>query len=361
MLQNCNVLRLNMFAARSKRSSTSSVDLEKFKKTKAEIDPAVEYLNSIDCFCTSDAKDKIEVLGITSYSLRKGGPNEKICERVVNYMKDLDVAKLIVKILTSVARNPEKNACESHSNTCLLMQHLLITINPIRLITVVRSDLVKNGVIHPLLDDLDSCNPNTKDPMQQVRILRNIYGLGNLSSPRIDTPSIIPAYRAARAVDILMKFIEADNEFIKIESLRTLATIVNEKEGDRLATNGGCIATIVDMIVKAADTDDRKYMYKFKLDEKTEQTFGVYVYELAVGLNNLSSNDANKNAIIRHDGLPALSMLLRPDNPSIASTSEKRNAVEALWKMSFLDECKADIKTHLTKTDSTAYEGRSFH
>ncbi len=340
----------NMFFAKSKQTTTQ-VKLNKlFEKTKTKIDPKLEYLISIDDYCTRDARDAIHALMLTCYSLRKGGPNEKICRRVVNYMRERDITKLIVKILESVAKNHEKIACESHEWTCLLIKHLLVTINPIRLNKDIRSDLVKNGIIQSLLDDLDSCDPNTKDPMQQVRILSNIYRLRNLSDPRIDTPSIIPLFRAARAVDILMKFVKVENKMIKIRSLLTLAAIVNEKEGDRLATNGECIETIVDVLVKAADTDDREYKSKVQIDSDTEKTFRVSVRALAEGLNNLSSNDANKKLIIRHGGLPALSMLL-VGLPALSMllgsdtkrTSEKQNAVEALWKMSFLDECKTDI------------------
>ncbi len=347
-----------MCAAKSKQPTTP-VDLDKlFKETKAAIRPKLEYLNSIDDYCTSDAIDAISDLVILVSELGEGESFERICERVVNYMRERDIAKLIVKILKSVAKNPEKSACESRVMTGVLIQHLLKTIHPIELRKDIRSDLVKKGIIRPILDDLDSCDPNTKDPRQEVRILLDIYRLRNLSNPLLDTPSIIPAFRAARAVDILMKFVKVDNEFMKINSLMALATIVNEKEGDRLATSGGCIEAIVDMLVKAADTEDHRYVYKVTVDEDEEEKFSIRVWLLAEGLNNLSSNDENKKAIILHGGLPALSMILKPDN---TITLEKQNAVEALWKMSFLDECKADIVTHLTFTDSIAYEGRSFH
>ncbi len=336
--------------AESKQSMTSG-DLNKlYEKTKTAIDQQLKYLNSIDDYCTSDAADAIAVL----VKVGKGIPNERICERVVKYMRERQLPKLIVKILKSVAKKPDESACLSRYRTSLLMQHLLLTIDPVKLKKEVRSDLEKNGVIHPLLDDLNSCNPNTKNPMQQVRILHNIYRLRNLSHPDIDTPSIIPKFRAAHAVDILMKFVEVDNEFIQITSLRTLATIVNEKEGNRLATSGGCIEAIVYMLVKSVDAKDRGYWYKIKIDEQTEKTFHFAVWALAEGLNNLSSNDANKKAIIRHGGLPALSMILRPGN---TRRLERQNVVETLSKMSFLDECKTEIVTHLTHTDSVAYEG----
>ena len=351
-----------MCAAKSEKS-TAPVDLDKlFEATKAKIGPKLEYLNSIDDYCTSDARDAIRVLEIASYSLRKGGPNEKICERVVKYMKQLGIAKLIVKILTSVATNPEKIAYESYELTCLLKERLLVTIDSIALSRDIRLDLVKNGVINPLLDDLNSCDPNTKDPRQQVRILRSIYGLRNLSYPHIDIPSIIPAFRAARAVDILMKFIEVEDEFIKIRSLIGLASIMNEEEGNRLATSKGCIATMVRMLVEATDTNGREYSSKIKIDEETQRGFVSYVYVLAEGLNNLSSNNENKKAIIQHGGLPALSMLLRPTNMARKFESlEMQNAVGTLWKMSFLDECQKNIVTHLTFSDSTAFEGRALH
>ena len=128
-------------------------------------------------------------------------------------------------------------------------------------------ELIKCGVIPALLNDLDSWDPDTDDPRQRIRITRSLFRLHNL----VSTDKAIPIYRAAKAVDILMKFAQAKNVMTKIDSLHVLACIINEKESELLVATTECIATIVEMHQKAAESKDKEYtLWKFVAENHTE-------------------------------------------------------------------------------------------
>ncbi|XP_072016552.1 uncharacterized protein [Amphiura filiformis] len=76
---------------------------------------------------------------------------------------------------------------------------------------------------------------------------------------------------------------------------------------------------------------------------------------LCEGLNNLSSNDINKSAIIKHGGIPVLASVIRLKFKK--EKEAKQEAVEALWKLAFIESNVEIILTHLTFADTAALEG----
>ena len=211
-----------------------------------------------------------------------------------------------------------------------------------------RVEFVKCGVIRSLLKDLDSCDPNTDSPRQRIRITDSLFRLHNL----VCTEKVIPIYRAGKAVDILMKFARAENVMTTIDSLLVLACIVNETESQHLAATRGCIGAMVEMLRKASESKERKYIFVIKLDG-TEKNFNTGMLSITKGIGDLATNDANKEAIVQHGGVPALSAILRPDYKEEA----RQAAAEALWKLTFLEINLDVILTHLTYTDEIALQG----
>ena len=277
-----------------------------------------------------------------------------MCGRLVDYMLEQGLGQLIVKMLISLTSITGKSAFEFRY---LVQRTIGVLAFEIEKESVQRAklELVECGVIRAILKDLDSCDPNTDDARQRIRITTSLFRLHNL----VDTNKVIPIYRAAKAVDILMKFAKAENVMTKIDSLHVLACIINETESKLLSATTECFATIVEMHQKAAESTEKNYTFTIKLDDtqQTEKRFSSTLLTLTTGIVNLATNDANKEAIVQHGGVPALVAILRPE----FNEEERQAAAEALWKLSFLDGNKAVILTHMTYTDEEALKGRDFN
>ena len=318
---------------------------------KGEIDSKLTYLKSRDDYCSQKACDAITDIKDFCWSLTPGAPNEKMCDRLVDYMLEQGLGQLIVKMLVSLTGKNDNSAFESRRISHIALGKLVFKIEQ-QCAKKVKVKLVKCGIIRALLDDLDSCDPKTDDPRQRIRISANMYELYNL----VNTEKVIPIYRAAKAVDILMKFARAENVMTRIDSLRLLACIINEKESQLLVANTGCISTMVEMIQKAAESKEREYTVFIQLDDMIQsgQLFSISLLSLTRGIGNLATNDANKEAIVQHDGVPAITALLRDEYKE----EERQAAAEALWKLSFLESNVDVILQHLTYTDEEALKGR---
>ncbi|XP_072037547.1 uncharacterized protein [Amphiura filiformis] len=316
-----------------------------FEEKKHEIGSYLEDLKSRDDYCTQGACDAMESIMYTFYYLLADENYQKICSRLVDFMLQQGLAQLIVKSVKSTG----KVAFDFRCNISLLVTHLVTKMrNTNRSVaTKVSVELIKNGMIGSLIKELDSYDPNTQDTKQRILITTSLYDLHNLLS----APNAIPIYRAANAVNTLMKFAESDNVMTRIDSLRVLAKIVNEKESQRIAASGECIVTLMDTIHKAAQSDDRKCKFVFNIDGK-QKGFRTTLGVVLATVNNLANNDANKESIIQHGGLPTLTAILRPEY----TDTEKWQAVEGLWKLSFLESNLDVIVAHFMYTDTTALQ-----
>ena len=213
----------------------------------------------------------------------------------------------------------------------------------------VKVDLVQQGIIPALVKDLDSCDPDTEDPRQRIRILDIINTLIAL----VDTPNITSIYRLANAVPILRKFVQANDPITQVLSLSVLCEIVNEEENKLLATTGNCMATMVDAIQKATKSDDRRYSFVVKVDDSAPAEYFAILKLLLFDTGKLASNDIIKEVIVQHGGVPVLTAILRPDY----TDDEKQAAIGVLQKLASLESNCNVIKTHVTATDNDALQG----
>ena len=85
-----------------------------------------------------------------------------------------------------------------------------------------------------------------------------------------------------------------------------------------------------------------------------EREFSTTLLTLTEGIVNLSSNDANKTAILFNGGIPVLASILRPEY----TNNQQYAAAEALWKLSFVDSVKDIVLGHLQDTDTVALQSK---
>ncbi|XP_072048011.1 uncharacterized protein [Amphiura filiformis] len=314
-----------------------------FDELKRELEPKIDYLKARDEYFTKEALDAITFIAGTFEVLGKNEYCKKICIRMVDFVLDHGLAQLMVKIVKSTGKVGCEFRYQSAGIISAAVEHFSSELRQ-----QFRVQLCKSGIIRHLVKELDSYDPYTKDPKQRILIISASWDLSNLRL----TPNVIPIYRAANAVNVLMKFAEADYVMTTIDSLSVIAFIANEKESERLATSGKCIVTMLDICKKAAQSDDKEYSFKIKIDEENEKVFHISLLEHVRGINDLASNDANKDSIVQHGGVPILTAILRPEY----TDGMKQAVVEALWKTSFMESNLDAILTHLTFTDTQALE-----
>ena len=333
----------------------SLIDTNKYMDTvKGEIGGKLGYLKSCDDYCTQEACDAITVVRKFCSSLCPDGPKQKMCGGLVDFMLERELGQLIVKMLISLTSITDKSTYKSRLEVTLVIGILGYDIEK-QTAQRAKVELVKCGVIPAILKDLDLCDPNTDDPRQRIRITLSLFRLYNL----VDTKKVIPIYRSAKAVDILMKFARAEDVMTKIDSFQVLACIINEEESKLLAATTGCIVTILEMLQKAAESNEKEFTFVITPDdtEQSEEAEAFYatLLNLTRGTGNLATNDANKEAIVQHGGVPVLTTILRPEYKE----EERQAAAEALWKLSFLESNVNVILTYLTYTDEEALAGRN--
>ncbi|XP_072035839.1 uncharacterized protein [Amphiura filiformis] len=310
---------------------------------KRQIGTQLDYLKSCDDYRSKEALDAITFLRKTLWSLGPGKAKYLLCSELTDFMLEKGLTSLIVKMVRSLTGAADDGAfysrCQLHKTiyniACVLKRTIAM---PIRL------ELIKHGILRALLEDLESCDPNTKDPRQRIRIIDDLLRLQNFDQ----TPGSISYYREAGSVNTLMKFVQANDVYTKVFSMRVLAYILSEEESQRLVATG-CMRPMIDMVEKAAQSPDAKYQFVVKVG-KDERVFKSTLITLTEGIVNLSSNDVNKTTIVAYGGIPILASIFKPEY----TDNQKYAAAEALWKLAFLESNREIILNHLSITDTAA-------
>ena len=319
-----------------------------FEDMRHRVESLIGTLTCKDDYCSQGACDAIASLKAICYYLWYDANHVKISGRLVDYMLDKGLQHLLVNIVKSTGKYTVNFRCDAG----LVITHLVVNMENTNKSAAdkVEMELIKCGMIGELVKELDTYDPNTNDPKQILLITSILYDLDNLGS----APNVIPIYRSANAVSILTKFAEAINLMTRIDSLRTLAFIINEEESVHISSSGDCISTLLDITHKAAQSDEREYVFVINVDGE-EKEFAKPLGPSLETIINLANNDANKEAIVQHGGLPILTEIL--SGPYREDTAQWK-AAGALWKLSFLESIQDDIKDHLENKDRRALQGK---
>ena len=322
---------------------------DSIEEEKRTLSDSIEYLKSCDDFDSEKAFNAINYLLVFCWSMTSGEKYEAFCSILVDFLLNQGLAEVIVKILRSTTDMTSEYKYESRHLLQLIIKLCKYCVKEPNTGSRITIALVKSGIVPTLLEDLDFCNFDVNDPRQLVRILDDIDGLITL----VNTPNITSIYRSGNAVPILRKFVQANDPMAKVLSLSVLCEIVNEEESQILATTGNCMATMVDAIQKASKSDDRRYSVAVEVDDSDPDEFTVGLKLLLYDTHKLAINDANKEAIVKHGGVPVLTAILRPDY----TDNEKQAAIGVLQKLASLESNCDVVKTHVTATDKEALQG----
>ena len=319
-----------------------------FEQEQTKICDRIKYLESCDEFNSEETVNAIDYLDDILFFMSPGEKYEMFCNQLVDFLLDQGLAEVIVKILRSTTDMTREYEYESR-RTLQSIVYRLAYMNEPKARSRSRIELVKSGIVPALLEDIDSCDPDTEDPWQRIRILNIIDTLIAL----VETPNITSIYRSANVVPILRKFIQANDLMTKVLSLSVLCEIVNEEESRLLATTGNCIAAMVDAIREGTKSDDRRYTVAVEVDDSDPEEYDEDLKSLLCDTGKLAINDANKEALVQHGGVPVLTAILRPDY----TDDEKQAAIGVLQKLASLESNCDVIKAHVTTTDKEALQG----
>ena len=226
---------------------------------KRNIATKLNYLKSCDNYSTPDALSTIIFLRETAWSMTPGNVKERFSSKLIDFMIEQGLAPLVVKMirfLTSVNNDNVYVAFhELHQ-----MIYTIAAMLPKAIAIPIREELIKSGILQAVVEDLNTCDPNTTNPRQRIRAIDNLHRLQDL----VLTPGAVLKYREQDVVPTLMNYLLAEDVNIKVFSLQVLACIVNEEESKHLGASG-CMGAMIDMLRKAVEAPDRIHHYIVKV------------------------------------------------------------------------------------------------
>ncbi len=327
--------------AKGKLPMTKEALEDLLEKEKRAVKSRLECLKSHDEYRSKETYDAIEYLRETCWLFIKNESYKRIASKLVNLMLEQGFSHLIVKIIGS-----GKTSYEFRHKLGVIISRLTNHVVLPKIAGRVRVDLCASGMIQALVKELDLQDPYTMDSKQRALITNILFLLHNLHL----TPKAMEIYRAANAAKVLMRFTEASDVMTINDSLPLLAFVANEEESQRIAaTSGESIATMLDILQKAALSHNRKYAFAIQTEDKTKNKFYITLRSQAESVNELAGNDTIKEAIVQHGGLPILTSILKPQY----SDDVKQEVIEALNKLSSLEKSRDAILTHLAFNDES--------
>ncbi|XP_064596636.1 uncharacterized protein LOC135463305 [Liolophura sinensis] len=123
-------------------------------------------------------------------------------------------------------------------------------------------------------------------------------------------------------MQILKPFLQLKDEGLKLTAFVCLATLVDEKESGMLHGSVSLVSFLLNVLSKA-------------LKHPTRRNHGWSARELTQAVTKLARSDVNKKLLVKEGALPLLLELCNAQNKE-----EQREAVNALWALSFDDENK---------------------
>ncbi|KAK3578382.1 hypothetical protein CHS0354_025476 [Potamilus streckersoni] len=140
-------------------------------------------------------------------------------------------------------------------------------------------------------------------------------------------PSVKHFFDESKTSEIVIPFIQSEDEMLKILAMLILAYIVDEQDNSKLIDDTGVIKCVVNWICKALEQGDHRYK-------------GFTATELTEGLDKLAVNDTNKMKIIKAYALPLFIKMLESQD-----VREQASCARCIWTLSFRKKaCKRIIE-----------------
>ncbi|CAG2233919.1 unnamed protein product [Mytilus edulis] len=159
--------------------------------------------------------------------------------------------------------------------------------------------------------------PHLKQELKENDNILLTTTLGTLHNIAQDEDSI-PKLREIGIIEAVQPYIDSSSEIKRLASLAILANVVNEEESRILQSNDDLITFMVKSLKKA-------------MHSKIRRCHGWSVREITRTVRMVARNNVNKRTVVTHGTLPLLVELA--DQPKY--TEEQREAVKALWTLSF--------------------------
>lgn len=188
--------------------------------------------------------------------------------------------------------------------------------------------LVRAGVVHQFISELDSCKLKESDLSDDNKLYLVKAYLGILHNIiRLCTDSR-KVFRASDAVSVLRWYVAAKQGLVKTKAYLILSYIITEDENSVINATDENIAFIVGILKEALNSENH-----------FSKTHAFWAAEIACGLNHLAVNDLNKVRMGRLGAFPLYLQMLQSNN-----LEEQNLATAGLWILAFNDENKQLLK-----------------
>ncbi|XP_046563069.1 uncharacterized protein LOC124271943 [Haliotis rubra] len=123
--------------------------------------------------------------------------------------------------------------------------------------------------------------------------------------------------RELGTVSVLLPYLKCRSDEGKLQTLFTLANIVDETESEHLLADKTVIDQLFDILKEAWADEEHRYI-------------GFSVEEIVDGMTGLAKNDTNKKVLREKGAVPILTEIMK-----FGSDEEKEYAVKCIWELSF--------------------------
>ncbi|XP_071102984.1 uncharacterized protein [Haliotis cracherodii] len=130
-------------------------------------------------------------------------------------------------------------------------------------------------------------------------------------------PATRQPLRELGTVSVLLPYLKCTSEEGKLQTLFTLANIVDETENEHLLADNTLFDHLFDILKEAWTDDDHRHL-------------GFSVEEIVDGMTGLAKNDSNKKVLREKGAVPILTEIMK-----FGSDEEKEYAVKCIWELSF--------------------------
>ena len=332
------------------------------EELKPLLDEVIAFLESANDHGVKEVEHALEVLNIAPQclmvdrrslwnSLVNWDINQLVPRQheVGQYLIRQGYPSTAVKVLKSLqgklsclhTSDQHEDQCETNIQELFEMFHTYTGTYPMHTAPFCRSickegalEIFAESLLH--IDDPDG-NMLHKTLKRKREILITLFNI------IIECPDYRDKYRRVNIVNALSKAQTTDEE-IKRLSLLILAYIVDETENDLIVKSQDSVQFLTKLFTTSA------YSVKHMVDSSNfGEAIGQEMYncrELLGVLNHLAVHDANKEAIVKHGGLPAIIRMLQSD----FSEDERRLAAEALCNLALKDGIKKNPEMQKAKS-----------
>ncbi|ELU04075.1 hypothetical protein CAPTEDRAFT_225602 [Capitella teleta] len=294
-----------------------------FEEVNEQVGSRIQILLKREDFTQADARADLKFIQRQTRYSPDVGLNRRVADRIVK----CGIGHVYLRVWQSVSSVEylQKENFPAYKN---LQTVLSIVWNCSDKSVGLCDALVRAGVIHLFLSELDSCKLKDSDLSDENKLYLVKAYLGILHNIIRLCSDSRKVFRASDAVEVLQGYVAARQGLVKTKAYLILSYLITEDENGVINATDDNIAFIISILKEALSSENH-----------FSKTHAFWASEIACGMNHLAVNDLNKVRMGRLGAFPLYLQMLQSN-----SIEEQNLATAGLWILAFKDENKHLLK-----------------